>query len=33
MTLKLDANYKIDKYTQKIKNQITNENVTIHKLA
>ena len=33
LTLKLDANYKIDKCTQQIKNQITNKNVTIHKLA
>ena len=33
LTFKLDANYKIDKCTQKIKNQITNENVTIHNLA
>ena len=33
LTLKLDANYKIDKCTQQIKNQITNKNVTVHKLA
>ena len=33
LTLKLDANYKIDKCTQQIKNQITNKNITIHKLA
>ena len=33
LTLKLDANYKIDKCTQQITNQITNKNITIHKLA
>ena len=33
LTLKLDANYKIDKCTQQIKNQITNNNIISHKLA